>query len=126
MTMVKVKTEELTGAGLDWAVAKVVGVKVITDPNSPRKRQMVEDTASVNGWYCYSPSTDWSQGGPLIKKNYVSVQIMRGGWEADVFDARLPSLQWSNSPLEAVCRAVVASRLGGEVEVPQELISSQG
>lgn len=122
MTMVKVKTEELTGAGLDWAVAKVVGVKVITDPNSPRKRQMVEDTAAVNGWYCYSPSTDWSQGGPLIEKNYVSVQIMRGGWEADVFDARLPSLQWSNSPLEAVCRAVVASRLGGEVEVPQELV----
>lgn len=122
MTMVKVKTEELTGAALDWAVAKVMGVKVITDPNSPRQRQMVEDTEAVNGWYCYSPSTDWSHGGPLIEKSYVSVQIMRGGWEADVFDARIPSLQWSNSPLEAVCRAVVASRLGDEVEVPQELV----
>lgn len=67
----KIKTSELIGAALDWAVAKAEGVAVVTDPNSPSCRQMVEDAEAINGWYCYSPSTDWSQGGPPIESNQV-------------------------------------------------------
>lgn len=29
----------------------------------------------VNGWYSYYPSTDWSQGGPLIEKYFESWKI---------------------------------------------------
>lgn len=137
MNTFKIKTAELTGAALDWAVAQVVGVKVITDPNSPRQRQMVEDAEAVNGWYCYSPSTDWSQGGPLIEKYHITFSSIWNGWHSRLFATigfrRTISGENANGAggkefnyLLAACRAVVVAEMGDEVEVPQELISSQG
>ena len=64
----KIKTSELTGAALNWAVAKCEG-KVEQDVyGSP---ELLESGLHLH--YCdvllshpYSPSTDWAEGGPLI------------------------------------------------------------
>lgn len=130
MNTFKIKTAELTGAALDWAVAQVVVMKVITDPNSPRHRQMVEDAEAVNGWYCYSPSTDWSQGGPLRDKFCVGIGTP-DNWRTvsaicllnrDGEIVRPHRAATGETALIALCRAIVAANLGDEVEVPQELV----
>ena len=119
---VEVKTQDLSGSALDWAVAKTEGVVVVTDPNSPRSRQMVEAADSINGWYCYSPSADWSQGGPLIEKYAVEFE-----WITDAtIRAEVPtcgSYGYGNKHLTAACRAIVSSALGDTVSVPKELLS---
>ena len=126
---VEVNTQDLSGAALDWAVAKAEGVSVVTDPNSPSCRQMVEDADSINGWYCYSPSTDWSQGGPLILSRGVSLHCIAplNAWEADCWDDSVVQSRYCQSeaetPLIAACRAIVASVLGDTVSVPKELLS---
>jgi hypothetical protein len=51
------KTSELTGAALDWAVAKCEGVLM-------RWERSTHDEAPLE----YSPSTDWAQGGPIIER----------------------------------------------------------
>ena len=107
----KIKTSELTGAALDWSVGYIMGEKLrILD------RQIVwpED---------YSPSTDWSQGGPIIEREKITLRV----WDdEDYVHAYIDTgKDWSEgpTPLIAAMRCYVASKLGDEVEIPEELIA---
>jgi len=65
----KIKTSELTGAALDWAVAKCEGWDVaddfwITDPGEAGTGQPLSD---------FRPSTDWAQGGPIIERKHINL-----------------------------------------------------
>jgi hypothetical protein len=66
---VKIKTADLTGAALDWAVAKCEGFE-----RNLFRGVVVEPTNGMAGakpkkW---RPSTDWSQGGPIIERKDIS------------------------------------------------------
>jgi len=112
-----IKTSELTGAALDWAVGYIMGEKLrILD------RQIVwpED---------YSPSTDWQEGGPIIEREKCVATIERlnsGDFRVQMpYDrqAEMPGRYfYGQTPLEAAMRCYVASKLGDEVEIPEELI----
>ena len=106
----KVKTSELSGAALDWAVARCEGIK------------LNEGNTLSNDCDAYAPSTDWSQGGPIIEREGIDLQYQGGEtdvWAADIFNA--DSMIYGNTPLVAAMRCYVASKLGDEVEVPDEL-----
>jgi hypothetical protein len=107
----KLKTSELTGAALDWAVAKCEGhgVGVLDDP-----------------WFM--PSTNWSQSGPIIERERVQVRfIQECYWHfATPTDTWIANYdgggEWIGpTPLIAAMRCFVASRLGESVDVPSEL-----
>lgn len=120
MEMIEVKTAELVGPALDWAVD--VATASIFDLHPERTKKVVESILIGN----YSPSTDWSQGGPLIEEYGVRVSKNiaphMGGkdWRADV-GARNNGLPCATSPLIAICRAIVAAKLGDIVQIPAEL-----
>lgn len=122
----KIKTSELTGAALDRAVAKALGY--------------VEDGVyGIPEWsngslylrYCgavlqevYSPSNDWAQGGPIIERERIQLRIDEQGnncavkWIKGIgYGPRVEG----PTPLIAAMRAFVASKLGDEVEIPEEL-----
>jgi Protein of unknown function (DUF2591) len=144
--MIKVKTAELTGQALDWAVAQVVQPKgfVLRDASGEIDPPWVLGIASnpldlEGSWLKseWSPSTDWSQGGPLMDKYEISV-IMEEGIGPSSFWAGTKPLpdsmfgfnykgasKYGETILIAVCRVVVAAKLGEEVEVPQELVTLQ-
>jgi hypothetical protein len=76
----------------------------------------------------FEPSTDWAQGGPIIEREHIELTFDRDGpdilWHAKkyAFDG---TLLWSESgptPLIAAMRCYVASKLGDEVEIPDELL----
>lgn len=114
----KIKTSELTGAALDWAVATADGQQVMSRQTPKRLLLANGDTWEL----LYAPSTDWSQGGPIIDREEISAErkFFPRGWEArngvNAF-ARGPTL------LIAAMRCFVASKLGDEVDVPEELLS---
>jgi hypothetical protein len=99
------KTSELTGAALDWAVAKCeVGAEFIGEIDDPH-------------FY----STDWALGGVIIERERIELRDAGGdGWAAD---DNLHATQYGDTPLIAAMRCYVASKLGDEVEVPEELLS---
>jgi hypothetical protein len=68
----------------------------------------------------YSPSTDWAQGGPIIEQDEITLHRMTNDWVA----VHNPSGdgQPGQHPLIAAMRCYVASKLGDEVEVPEELL----
>ena len=120
------KTNELKGAALDWAVAKCEGRDKAMEKNRSGMLSFdaglhpyMADLDKPGRWQVYSPSTDWSQGGPIIERERMHVQPAVGGiWQASlVFGKQL----FGPTPLIAAMRCYVASKLGDEVEIPEEL-----
>ena len=121
----KFKTSELTGAALDWAVAKAEmelsedGGQVHLTEHGVR---WFEDTLNI----AYAPSTDWAQGGPIIERERVSTQTTESHWDADMTTPEGKFIQAEGpTPLIAAMRCYVASKLGDEVEVPEELLQGE-
>lgn len=107
---VEVKTADLTGPALDWAVA-------ISQGGVASERFVWELPDGVRFYGRYSPSTDWSVGGPLWDEWATSMEHY-DGWCVAVIggDAQGPT------KLISLCRAIVAAKLGDVVQVPTALI----
>lgn len=118
------KTSDLIGPTLDWAVAKCEGTTHLFDAHDVGRLHY---------------STDWEQGGPIIDRELSKVLRNVGGtWSAMILkdvsltkEERGTSLalsrraQWNGAgltPLIATMRCYVASKLGDTVEVPEELL----
>ena len=105
------KTSELTGATLDWAVAKCEGI------------DYMKDDVRFRGAYARKYSTDWSQGGAIIEREGISLS-RRGEHSWSVWGAVLNDFEFDEegeTPLIAAMRCYVAFKLGDEVELPEEL-----
>lgn len=113
----KIKTAELTGAALDWAVATANG-------DYPQWDAEWEVFYAANG-DDMDYSTDWAQGGPIIEREGMHVDCLRQGekptWEAWPYATGTKHIQQGSTPLIAAMRCYVASKLGDEVDVPDEL-----
>jgi hypothetical protein len=126
----KIKTQDLEGAALDWAVAKCEGY---------------EDDCISDEW---KYSTNWAQGGPIIEREGISTFLCAGdlGEPRSYWVATSEQQSWDwgygpyheqdeeksmqlykrgahvgPTPLIAAMRCYVASKLGDEVEIPEGL-----
>jgi len=105
------KTSELIGPALDWAVAKADGFS----------NEGLEDFAwkSVDE-YCFS--TDWAQGGPIIEREEFTVSCEPDGrWHAEIGNSTSGWWAYGPTPLIAAMRCYVASKLGDDIDIPEEL-----
>lgn len=130
----KIKTSELTGTALDWAVAKCEGYFYFAKPEGPT--YVHKNTGEWHHSGNYSPSANWSQGGPIIesKIDYIrkrskaeEVELAHPNanfkFKAEVFaDIAGYYCGFGLTPLIAAMRCYVASKLGDEVDVPKELV----
>jgi hypothetical protein len=115
----KIKTSDLIGAALDWAVAKCEGF------NQNGECLFIYQNPDVGGGF--NPSTDWAQGGPIVEREKIQTWFDCGDWCAampneEAMD-RAGGANWDNgpTPLIAAMRCLVASKLGEEVDIPEEL-----
>lgn len=115
MNMTEVKTGDLIGPALDWAVAQADG--------SPDWG--VQVLARM-----FHPSTDWEHGGPLIDKHDPEERrLPEPGRYAEVWrdlpgGCAIVGRAVGPTRLVAFCRALVACYLGEVVRVPAELVSA--
>lgn len=121
----KVKTAELIGPALDWAVASCMGNGIdLDDPNEP---WLTVDGFCEKPLHRYTPSTDWWQGGPLIEGEKIHLQTDGDNiyWWAKHPAYRPKKRAWVEgpTPLVAAMRCFVSSKLGDEVEIPEELLT---
>lgn len=113
------KTSELQGAALDWAVSKCEG----------RSEPEVVNNFAV-AWHTWGNthySTDWAQGGPIIERERINLRLHKDT------DKEVSAFNWVNhapanrmrgsTPLIAAMRCYVASKLGDEVEIPLQFNS---
>jgi len=100
------KTSELKDHALDWAVALANGQKEF--------------------WTTDNYSTNWALGGPIIEREGINIERVNnhGRWEAWTPAPERRSgeaVEQGTTPLIAAMRCFVASKLGDEIEVPNEL-----
>ena len=120
------KTSELTGTALDWAVAKCEGHDQFVQ-HTPHLRVYHQRTDSLSSYtVTFCPSTDWTRGGPLIERECIDIMFEGPEWYAymryEAADGYNRTLQYDGpTPLIAAMRCFVASKLGAEVDVPDEL-----
>ena len=114
--MKSIKASELTGAALDWSVAKCEDFKLapIDDGDTSVYYDDEHDNLQV-----YTPSTDWKQGGPIIEREGISIVHQGDQWSAQTDD---DLFAYGPTPLIAAMRCYVASKMGDTIEVPEELL----
>lgn len=115
-------TNELTGAALDWAVARCEG----QFDRSPHTGNGANFLRLRKGNYLKSgvlfSSTDWAQGGPIIEREKIALDYLEDLCGAGVYRAgELKHLSHGPTPLIAAMRCYVASKLGDTVELPEAL-----
>jgi len=125
------KTSELTGAALDWAVTRAN-----YEINHETVWEQDRDTCEY--------STDWAQAGPIIEREKIELSAYSGCWEARYWEGRAAALQGlppdvaastlrarkiplsvarvGPTPLVAAMRCFVAGKLGDDVTVPDGLV----
>lgn len=119
----KIKVSEATGIVLDWMVAKCEGIAVCEPIAGIDQRIEIRDPYTGTYSYdFYTPSKDWAQGGPIIERERVATNfsVKRNCWFAENFMET--DAESGTTPLEAAMRCYVASNLGDEVEVPDEIV----
>ena len=120
----KIKTSELEDELLDQAVAKCLGLKVwksrggwmiFESDNCPEFRNDFDDS----NWQRFCPTYDWSQGGLIIEREKIAIDWDNNCWNAST-DSH-PAYYSAETPLIAAMRCYVASKLGDEIELPEEV-----
>ena len=118
----KIKVSEATNLQIDWLVAKCEG-------------NMAHEFNDFWLMHLDDPdlqySTNWNQGGPILEENKISVTYMRAGGYMDSFRGDFKhggpkwwddrTTQYGSTYLLAGMRCYVASKLGEEVEIPEDL-----
>lgn len=116
MNTKKIRTEDLDGKALNWAVSKC---------------EWHREEGNWSGRLIADYVTDWANGGPLIEelKKTRKLTIMSdatGLWKAimtpDENEPHLYYRHYGESQLIAVLRCYVNSEMGGEIDVPLQYI----
>ena len=128
----KIKTADLIGPALTWAVATIEGYGGLRRNPHAFDQALIMNRADGQ---CVLFSTlnypaDWSQGGPIIERREISLKrnapCSKGReWEASPsITAKGAGGKWGYgpTPLIAAMRCFVAATLGDEVEIPDELM----
>ena len=114
----KIKTKDLTGAALDWAVATCEGY----DTAFASAGDVIILREGVTDYF--DPHRNWGWGGPIIERERISI---RQWTNVPLVHAYMPQdnapwLSDGTSPLIAAMRCLAAAKLGDEVDVPEELM----
>lgn len=102
--MKTIKVAEATELQLDWLVARIEG-----------------DELPKAGGKGLDYSTDWACGGPIIEREVDSLYEHKA-LECWAVKSKAGDLRYGPTILIAAMRCYVASKLGDEVEVPEELL----
>ena len=121
--MMKIKTEELTHPALDWAVSECEAVAGLNVRIAHGQLYVVGDSEIGNhidfdgdNW---RPSGNWAQAGPIIERERIELKPTYAGWAAFLGNKTFAN---GPTPLIAAMRCYVASKIGDEVAIPDELL----
>lgn len=131
----KVKSSVLSGGALNYAVAMATGIPAEEIYLSGRGeyinlcRKTRDEDGNLDGSYMTGPdllfSTKWEAGGPIIDREMIALSpysYSDATWEATIATPAKHFAAYGDTTLIAAMRCFVASKLGDEVDVPEELL----
>lgn len=140
--MEKIRVSEASGPVLDWLVGVVNNTPNLHLVAKPGKLCVYGALPMPSGElldWPFQPSTDWAQGGPIIEREGINTFkynkldesetdkwcghkiVKRTDWRGDSLSVAVA--MDGPTPLIAAMRCYVTSKLGEEIEVPDELLN---
>jgi len=133
-----VRTEDLIGPALNWAVAKCESLEVSRSNGGSLVFDSYKDCpeGAINEyndgrWHIYHPSTNWAQAGPIIEREKIQLSFEEEcawysfpaspAWIAMIGEGCDTRSSTSPDALVAAMRCYVASKIGNEVQIPEEM-----
>ena len=118
------RTSELKGLALKWAVAKCEGKQIYLSHTKRCWLTLDYTNPNPRTGTVWSPSSNWAQGGPIIEREKIGFWAYtldeegneNPGWYAETFEGYVAN---GKTPLIAAMRCYVASKLGDEIELPE-------
>ncbi|MCP8349327.1 DUF2591 domain-containing protein [Pseudomonas sp. FBF18] len=146
--LIEVKTADLVGEQLAWAVAKAEGLDVhVAKPHYGAPHRVFVNYRGEATERCerYNPHESWTLGGELIEKHQVSLSpptsavhrnfgymdkrngyYESGLWSSTIFGKerkhRRTAFHHPKKPLVVAMQAIVQLEFGDTVQVPKELM----
>ena len=123
--LIEVKTSELEGEALNWAMAQAEGVAVkLVRGGRYGEPDSLWFVAGGFGGYHYNWAGDWARLGPLLD-SYAIDFATYGDGSIRAAQAGAGLLSYCDGPtrLTAACRLIVRIRLGRLVLIPVELVA---
>lgn len=125
------KTSELEGAALDWAVLRALGhaeKDIHISTYGPLFGSGWLGVSVLGSGGAFQPHKNWAQGGPIIEREHIDIRHVSKrsrGWQARIDRRSTENApitgQDKHFPLKAAMRCYVASKLGDTVDLPEEL-----
>lgn len=121
----KMRTSELTGTALDWAVAKCEGYTPVRHSSLATimvERMNARGCMQLEHIHSLRFSTDWAQGGPIIERERIVIGYINDLPCASLFEgSRHSAMEFGPTPLIAAMRCYCCAKLGPEIEIPDSL-----
>jgi len=118
----KIKVSEATNIQLDWMVAKCEG-RTVTNYHGGavwvKGRHEFFPSEDLEGYdFVFSAHCSWEIAGEIIEKHRIEIKPVYSGWVAFLGHT---CFALGENPRIAAMRCFVSSKLGDEVEIPEEL-----
>jgi Protein of unknown function (DUF2591) len=118
--MTYINKRGLTGAALNWAVSLCEGYTdycngKILAPNKEWGRVWLSEC---------DYSRDWAQGGHIIEREGIEIcRLNSGEWRGQLYEQGIDKMhrEYGETALIAAMRCYVSSKMGNQVDVPEEL-----
>ena len=127
---VKIKTSDLTGVALDWAVDQIEGLyaeyleryqyRLKHNPDGMNPPTKLDYRAFVQA-RSLNYHRSWAQMGPIIEREGICIVVGMTIYDWWAYIGEETDKIRADSPLIAAARCYVASKLGVELEIPEEL-----
>lgn len=124
----KIKTADLSGDNLEWAVA--LCESYIFHGRVDAHLYYVH-AHNKGGLFTPAFSSDWALGGPIVEReriNFEQIPSDEVDWKAWMYPINewntFSGIQYGPTQLVAAMRCYVQSKLGDEIEIPDEIINA--
>lgn len=117
------KTSELIGPALNWATSEAQDLNYEVYEGRVLTGSTIIDPEGLGWDEEYDPATDWSQAGPIIDREKIRTQPSLDAPDIWLAQQGFGTGKYCYGPtlLIAAMRCFVASKLGDDVEIPEEL-----
>ena len=131
------KTVELTGAALNWAVSQIEGYEWVIRLNNGKEYWRLFKQGKTLELRHYQPSANWSIAGGIIERCFITLDVATTDYDDEEDDVvRLPKPVWyaamdsgddgeilvrGETPLIAAMRCYVVANCGEEIDIPEEV-----
>ena len=125
-----INVNEAEGVVLDWLVARAEGMESRVEYAPLSCANLYYYTEQGEGYFDWIPTRDWTQAGPIIESHAISLNFdndpgyLWAAWTPAPLRDEAEAFGYGNSMLIAAMRCYVISKLGDQVEVPEELCQS--